>query len=233
MATSPIATAADYADAMLSARRAKNALFLLILAVIVGQVAIFLVVRHRPSLAGMGSMADTAVAAPATAPSGGTFSVQGLLQWLVAITDFLGIALSMVLAAVLLLLLTIMLVGRLIGVSRVTSAFIWCLVLIVMMFPWQAVLTSPLTVAAEGPPVPDFKLPGVLYTWAELTHPVHGAMFDATAAKRSTFVVLKWARYAAMPGVALVLLLMVQSKSSRGLKMALGEVEFDVARDGS
>jgi hypothetical protein len=158
--------------------------------------------------------------------------VQGLLQWLVAITDFLGIALSFVLSAVLLLLLTIMLVGRLIGVSRVTGAFIWCLVLIVMMFPWQAVLTSPVTANLEGPPVPDFKLPGVLYTWAELTHPVHGATFDATRA-RSTFVALKWARYGAMPGVALVLLLMVQSKSSRGLKMALGEVEFDVARDGS
>jgi hypothetical protein len=230
MATSPIATAADYADAMLSARRAKNALFLLLLAVIVGQVSIFLVVRHRPSLIQTPSLAETGGAAPTTAPSS-SLNVVGLLQWLVAITDFLGIALSMVLAAVLLLLLTIMLVGRLIGVSRVTSAFIWCLVLIVLMFPWQAVLTSPLTVT-DGPPVPDFKLPGVLYTWAELSHPVHGATFDATRG-RSTFVALKWARYAAMPAVALVLLLMVHGKSSRGLKMALGEVEFDVARDGS
>jgi hypothetical protein len=231
MATSPIATAADYADAMLSARRAKNALFLLLLAVIVGQVAIFLVVRHRPSLIETPSLAETGGATPTTSPAS-SLNVTGLLQWLVAITDFLGIALSIVLAAVLLLLLTIMLVGRLIGVSRVTSAFIWCLVLIVLMFPWQAVLTSPLTIGpAEGPPVPDFKLPGVLYTWAELTHHTHGAAFDAT--KPATFVTLKWARYAAMPGVALVLLLMVQSKSSRGLKMALGEVEFDVARDGS
>ena len=46
MATSPIATAADYADAMMSARRAKNALFLLIVLSLVAQIAIFFL-KHR------------------------------------------------------------------------------------------------------------------------------------------------------------------------------------------
>jgi hypothetical protein len=234
MATSPIATAADYADAMMSARRAKNVLFLLLLAVLVGQISIFLVLRHDPKLMGT-SLADTAnvTTAATTAPAAHRISVPDLLEYLVAITDFLGIALSIVLAAVMLVLMIIMLVGRLIGVSRVVGALIRCLVLIVLLFPWQSVLTSPVnggaSTGAGGPAVPDFKLPGVLYTWAEVTHPVHGASFDASQV--GSFSILKWARYVAWPAAAVVLVLMIQAKSSRGLAMALGEVEYEVAAE--
>src|SRR5204862_4962192 len=100
-----------------------------------------------------------------------------------------------------------------------------------------SVLTSPMTAPSEvvwatepavvmGPRT-DFKIPGVLYTWAEVTHPEYGATFDAS--RRSTFVILRWARFVAFPVVALVLALLIQTKSSRGLRMALGEVEFDVS----
>ena len=60
---------------------------------------------------------------------------------------------------VILLIAKIMLVGRLIGVAQVTSAFIWCVFLVVLLFPWQAFLQST---DFTG----DFKIPGVLYTWA-------------------------------------------------------------------
>jgi hypothetical protein len=111
----------------------------------------------------------------------------------------------------------------------VTGAFLRCLVLIVLLFPWQSLLLSPVTASRSSEPVTttDFKIPGALYTWAEVTHPRLGATFNTS--ERTTFVVMRWARFVVFPLAALVLLLIVQSKGSRGLRMALGEVEFDVA----
>ena len=127
-----------------------------------------------------------------------------------------------------LLIVTIMLVGRLIGVSRVTSAFIWCLVLIVLMFPWQSFLASPAsTVSMETSP--EFKVPGVLYAWSEVTHPTLGATFNTTTPLSAMLAYLRWARFVIWPIVAVILLLVIQSKSCRGLRMALGEVEFDLS----
>jgi len=139
---------------------------------------------------------------------------------------------------VLLLIVMIMLVGRLIGVSHVTSAFIWCVLLAVMIFPWQAFLLG--TYRTARPPAdaspgladayrhadPAFKIPGALYTWEELRRDYS---FDNLSAAQS---VLKWARFAGFPLLALLLLLMVQAKSSRGLKFALGESEVQVEVTG-
>ena len=47
MHESEIATAADYADAMLTARRAKHVLVLLLILVIMGQLAIFFAIRYE------------------------------------------------------------------------------------------------------------------------------------------------------------------------------------------
>lgn len=211
MSSSPIATAADYADAMMSARRAKNVLFLLLVIVLVAQVAIFVVLRRSPHT--FESMNDTPKPITRT------------LEYATAICDFLGVILTIVLSFVLLLLTTIMLVGRLIGVSKVTSAFIWCLLLMVLMFPWQAVLMTPLS---PGATETTFKVPGVLYTWSEVSHPTYGANFQSNGL--NSFTILRWARFAGWPVVALILLLIVQTKSSRGMRLALGEVEFDVAQ---
>ncbi|HEY7119443.1 MAG TPA: hypothetical protein VH475_22820 [Tepidisphaeraceae bacterium] len=225
-----IATAADYADAMMIARRAKNTLFLLLLLMLLIQVATFFVARTTSYvLPASGSMADTL--APATAPAVATTSsattrpghitdattAAQVLRYLTALIDFLGILLIVVLAAVLLLIANIMLVGRLIGVAQVTSAFVWCVVLIVLLFPWQAFLQNT---DFTG----DFKVPGVLYTWAELVHPVRGAKFHDLDPYQ-TFI--RWARFVGIPVFAIVLLLIVQARSSRGLRAALGESELE------
>ena len=60
------------------------------------------------------------------------------LKYAVGLTDFLGVATPIVLAMVLLLMAQVMLVGRLLGVSRVIWAFVGCIVLITLLFPWQA-----------------------------------------------------------------------------------------------
>jgi hypothetical protein len=223
MATSPVATAADYADAMMSARRAKNVLFLLLLLIIVVQVAIFAILRRNPALFDL-----TNVSASTTPTSNQIISLR-VMQAITSWADFCGIALVIVLSFVLLLLVKIMLVGRLIGVSKVTSAYLWCLLLMVLVFPWQSVLLSPINAPPSQVDSADtkFRVTGILYTWGEITHPVQGARFENPSGKW-TASVLHWARYVGFPVLGLILLLVIQTKSSRGMRLALGEVEYEL-----
>jgi len=261
--TTTIAVAADYADAMMTARRAKNWLFILLLLVLLTQLVLFFLLRFnvirlgdevsvgitpatsptgatgatQPSDLSAQPSAEPTAAGPTTA--GKTSRVDDVLRYILPVTDFLGIGLVVILAVVLLLIVTIMLVGRLIGVSHVTSAFIWCVVLAVLLFPWQSFLIGAKSSAAAAgnggygtsayasdtglPPQPTFKIPGVLYTWEELRYDARHFPEGASAQGA-----LKWARYAGFPVAALLLLLMVQARSSRGLKFALGESEVQV-----
>lgn len=240
MPPSNIATAADYADAMMIARRAKNVLFFLLLIMLLLQLTIFFVARNTqhviPDAAPAPSLADSAaplpVVQPATAPSTRPLSIlrdkaltADVLRYVTAIIDFLGIVFILVLAVVLLLIIKIMLVGRLIGVAQVTSAFIWCTFLGLLLFPWQGFLQNS---DFTG----QFKIPGVLYTWAELINPrTGGAKFVSSGFDAPT--VQHWARFVAWPVISLILLLVVQAKSSRGLRAALGESELDLPGDMS
>jgi hypothetical protein len=234
MPPSNIATAADYADAMMIARRAKNTLFLLLLLMLILQIATFFVARTTnhvlPAAGTEASLADRvapATTAPATTqgsivaamsdPATRATMTSQVLRYVTALIDFLGILLILVLAMVILLIAKIMLVGRLIGVAQVTSAFIWCVFLVVLLFPWQAFLQNT---DFTG----DFKIPGVLYTWNELTHPTLGAKFQGANVYETG---LRWTRFVGFPVVAIILLLVVQAKSSRGLRAALGESELE------
>jgi hypothetical protein len=212
-----IATAADYADAIMTARRAKNTLFLLLLLILLAQLALFFLGRNDvvdiQDTGGIAASVEVSAAAtqPTTADSAtARFRTRDVLEYLVGVTAFLGIALTIVLAIVLLLIVKIMLVGRLIGVSRLTSAFIWTVVLATLLFPWQAFW-----------PDYDFKIPGALYTWNELEARVK------ETTERNDRTVLFWARFVAFPVLALIILLAIQIKSRRGLQQALGEAHYD------
>jgi hypothetical protein len=201
-----IETAADYADALMTARRAKHTLVLVVLLCLVVQLTVFFLVRL-----------DVIKLVPASeATTQPTTDWRTLLHYLVGMTTFLGLSFSIVLSLVLLLITNIMLVGRLIGVGRVTSAYIWCLVLVVLLFPWQAFLNN---VDLTWDQV-TYKIPGVLYTWPELTHPQKGANFP-NAPMSEAF--LKWSRFVGFPILAIVIVLAIQIKSSRGMRQALGE----------
>lgn len=214
-----IATAADYADAMLTARRAKNILLLLLVLLVLGQLTLFLLLRFD-----VVSTSAVASTQPATTQSAAVEPAT-LLHYLSGGCLFLGLVVSIVLSLVLLLIVNIMLVGRLIGVGRLVSAYVWCLLLLVLLFPWQAFLNNVNLTMEQAP----FKVPGVLYTWSELTDPAHGANFPT---ENTAFAALKWIRYVAMPVVALILLLLIQVKSNRGMRQALGEDETIVV-DGA
>lgn len=222
-----LATSADYADALLVARKAKNLLFLITLVMLLAQIGLFFVARYTDLVTTRSSPAQPATVittpvtnpvttAPATAPAAiaPVPPARDFLQYVSGIVLFLGTILPMLLALVLLLIVNIMLVGRLIGLTRLTSAFIWCLLLMLLMFPWQIFF------GASTDPF-DFRLPGVLYTWNDLrTH----ARFDAA---NFHLAVVKWGRFVAMPAAAAILLMVVQIKSNRGLRQSLGEAPVE------
>jgi hypothetical protein len=251
--TANLAVAADYADAMLVARRAKNWLFLLLLLALLVQIGIFFVARFVPT-AHLTATIQTAGAA--TAVVGEQRTAAPLIRWLIAMTDFLGIAMVIILAIVLLLIVGIMLVGRLVGVTHVTAAFVWCIVLAVLLLPWQTLLNSDTRtirllkdwrghsagelISTDGSSaaalidvgaadnaagfaattVPDVRVPGVLYTWPELARDYD---FSNTNTK---LAILKWTRFVGFPVLALIMLMTIQVRSSRGLRYALGESEM-------
>jgi len=233
MPPSNIATAADYADAMMIARRAKNLLFFLLLLMLLLQLTIFFVARLTPHVipdaASPTDATVTVTTLAATAPS--TQPIAALrdkaltpmvLRYVTSLIDFGGMIFILVMVVVLLLIVKIMLVGRLIGVAQVTSAFLWCVFLALLLFPWQSFLQNT---DFTG----EFRFPGVLYNWAELTHRERGAKFISTGFDAFTFG--RWARFVGVPVVSVILLLVIQAKSSRGLRAALGESELDSPGD--
>lgn len=243
MTQNTIATAADYADAMITARRAKNWLFGILLLILLAQLAIFFTVAFGPEHLATHSAASSVVAdaqptgdLPTTLPAAVEAPANGdqqqplsqrsfgsrFMEWVIGCTTFIGMGAVLVMAVVLLLIVLIMLIGRLIGVSRVTSALIWSIILGVLLFPWQAFLNYP------GLAGTDFRIPGVLYTWSEVAQQ---ARFGLDGSMDLMMQVLKWARFVGFPVLALLLLLMIQTKSSRGLKLALGEADADVVTD--
>ena len=226
-----IALAADYSDALITARRAKNLLVLLVLLMLLGQLALFFTAKYTnvipvqssPTAVSIGQGVDAAMAStmpdmPVVQPTTSAKSIE-LLQYFVALTEFLGITLSVVLSVSLLLLVMVMLVGRLVGVSRLVSAFMWSLILIVLLFPWQAFL-------ADAHFASDFKIPGVLYTWAEL---VRFAKLGVSGPVELKLLILHWGRFVAFPVITVIITIMIQVKSNRGLREALGEVDAVMA----
>ncbi len=209
-----IATAADYADALLTARRAKNLIVLILLLLVLAQLAMFFSARYwidvRPS--GTGVTAAT-IDPSSTQPAERDARLIDVLHYANGVVVFLGLTLSIVLSLVVLLLVKIMLVGRLIGVSRTMSALIWSLVLVVLLFPWQAFLMNSDFTSRE------FIIPGALYTWDELAMNARFATSDLAPS------LLKWARFVGFPLLAVILLLSIQVKSNRGLAQALGEAD--------
>jgi hypothetical protein len=185
-----LANSADYADALLTARRAKNVLIGLILLILVVQPGLFFAARYKIDLANPGRGVD-------------------LLKYVIDVTDFLGAVLPIVLGVVLLLIILVMLLGRLLGVAGLVSAFIACVMLAALMFPWQAIFSTQ----ANGSG--DVRIPGILYTWPELV---------ARARTYPTDLKLKllfWARFVGWPVAALLILVKIYLKSASGLRAAI------------
>jgi hypothetical protein len=177
-----IATAADYADAMMTARRSKNILVLLLILVLLAEMGLFFTMRFSDVVP---NTSASTIAASTTQPARDWSSA---IHYVLGGCLFLGVSLSIILGFVVLLIVNIMLVGRLIGVARLTGAYILCLLLMLLLFPWQAFLNN----VGLTPDKMTFKIPGVLYTWPELTDAVHGARFANSDINNA---ILGWGRF--------------------------------------
>lgn len=203
-----ISVAADYADALLVVRRVKRTMLLLLALILIGQIAIFAVAQWTDLLqVGTTPASQPAVVTAANWPD--------VLHYASAVSLYGAILFNIILLATLAMTIHIMLVGRLIGVAPVVRAFVLAILLLILMFPWQTLLVTQNLGRADLVP------PGVLFTWREIQERVqpHAPMNGYAA-------VLYWARFLAMPIVALIILLLVQKRSGKGLKLALGEEEI-------
>jgi hypothetical protein len=222
------ATAADCADAIMTMRRAKNWLFVLLLLALLGQIGLFVVARFtRVNLAPVAGEATATAAAPTTGPVVAPESRPApfhraplVMQYLVGGTQFMGVTLVLILAVVLLTTMLVMLVARAVGVGHLTSAFIWTIVLAAFLFPWQAFLNN------QGMTGVEFKIPGVLYCYDELVTSMRDMNLPQRADSLSSFSILKWVRFVVFPLVAVIILMTVQTRSGRGIREALGEAEL-------
>jgi len=210
--------AADYADALLVARRGKNVLVALLLAALLIQLALFFTARFTTVL----QVNDL------NSPSAATRAA--LLRYLLGLTDFAGLVLPVLLAIVLWFITNTLLAGRLLGAGRMTSAFMWTIFLALLLFPWQALFNNPASSSDPNMGVMGVAVPGVLYTYPEFTSPRMGANFPsntqaigaASSINAMNFLLLRWARFVGFPLLSLLILLMIQLKSNRGLRQALG-----------
>lgn len=222
-----VATAADYADALVTLRRAKSLVVLVIALALLAQIALFLTARFTDALGGAAPVAVAAV--PTTLPLAGDALVAPVaaetkLYFALAYGTVVALTAAVVCAFVLPLVLAaighVMLVGRLIGVGSVAGAFALALVLLAVLFPWQAVLNTSLQARH------DLVIPGALTTWVELSTRARPVAGEPAAAQ-----VLTYARFLGYPLAALVVTLAVGVKSGRGLRLALGEADLVAAAD--
>ena len=226
----PVGTQADYADAVLTARRAKNTLFLLLLLFLLAQLTIFFLVWADVIKTGPAPMDQTSAATvvpgadittpPATATRPADATGSAWAHYGIASTTFLGMVFALMLTFVLLILMLVLLNSRALGVAELTSAVIWMLLLLIILFPYYALLNYGNLATA------NFRVPGVLYTWQELLSYGHFKS-DFSTGGLIAETILRWARFVGYPIVALILLVVVQVKSGRGLKLALGEADVE------
>jgi hypothetical protein len=212
-----------------SIRAGKNWMLVLIVLSLLVQLAGFIAVRFGgvidvPSAAaqlrGRQPLSE-AVVAPATRPADAPAATRPaveiapgaeeasdwwylVLLWALPGTRFLAMAMAILLTLTLLMATDVALVGRYGGVAGFVGAFFWSLLLLVVLIPWQLILTGSEYVcgACSG-------LSGLILHTDALPDDPSGNWFE---------VVYYYARFNGLPVLALALLLIVQLKFGRGLE---------------
>jgi hypothetical protein len=128
-----------------------------------------------------------------------------LLKYCMGVIEFAGVCMALLLMVDLLAALNIVLSGRLGGAVHLVRALVWSAVAALLLFPWQAFLANEQFTSS------DFKIPGVLYTWQELT--IRGR-WDSSSLNVWR-ITLNWARFVGFPVVAIGVLAAVQFHSGR------------------
>ncbi len=219
--TNTLVAAADYADALIVARRVKTFLCVLIFLVLGSTLTLFALLRYVPSMRPITDAVPVADVAPA---EGHTAAIRAGLQYFVGMLDIAGLILPALLVAFVGVILLVQVVARVLGSGRTTGALAWAVLLAVLLFPWQAVLNNPVNTADPMANAIGMKIPGVIVTWAELSHPTLGARFAEVNVPDTDKVMacLHWARYGLFPLLAMIVLGIVHTKTERGLRQSFG-----------
>ncbi len=202
---------AEWAKALDSVKAAKNLFWALIGLSILIQISAFVAVNTFDIITPVAY--SNAGTQPTTAePADQTESITWwthTLQWVLPATKFVALVASVLLSLMLLLSVKLSLVGKLSGIDGYMSSFMWSLILLMMLIPWQQALNFELASGAL------FNL-GQLKTVLAEVKPAFGA-HDPTRFTRLLFHV----RFAIYPITALFVLLAVQIKYARGLRATL------------
>ncbi len=201
MTLMPASTAAVYYDALTVGRRFRTLTFLLLALILLAQIALFLTVRFVPE-----------VRSAVLGQKDSTWPWDQIGYMATYASAWLGLAVSILFSLSLVYIVLVMISGRTVGAASAARAFVWSLVLVVLMVPWQAALSHPLS---SGEP---WRIPGVLYQWPELV-----ANADGFAGRADW---LGWIRFVGWPGFSLLLLVACWLTSGRGVRRALG-ANFD------
>lgn len=216
-----VAAMSEYRQAFRSVRLAAILTMLALALAIVAQLFTFAVVRFGGVIdaASEVTLAGAPSSAPSTAPtqSAGGYEPKAVtkadswyrtLMWLMAGVKFLAVVAAGLLALTVLVAVLLALVGGLAGVAEATSAFFWSLILLAVIIPWQQLLDS--TFAS-----------GALFNLSYLVQKTHGIRSQWGAANAGILdQVLYYARFAAYPIVALLLLVVVAMKFFGGARKA-------------
>ncbi len=210
MATSK-AQLAEWAKALDSVKAAKNLFWAIIGLSILIQIAAFVAVNTAGVIDPVQHTAETPQPTTAEAES----RSESVLWWtqklnlVLPATKFIALVAAVLLSLMLLLSVKLSLVGKLSGIDGYMSSFLWSLILLVMLIPWQQALNSEHASGAL------FNL-GQLESALVEVKPAFGAQ-NPRLISRLLFHV----RFAIYPITALFILLGIQVKFARGLRATL------------
>lgn len=171
--------------------------------------------KAKAKAAASKSKAAAAVAEPTNDQITEAIIWQSVMSWVLHATKLLAPILAMLLIAAILFAVCISLIGRLGGIAGLVGAFFWAVVLLALLMPWQGILQ-------------DRFACGAMYDLDELianSHKVMTAWGASTPSQLDEH--LYYARFAGLPGIALLVWLTVALKFACGCKGAAGVVRKD------
>ncbi len=189
--------ALQYGKAMCSLRFAKNILWLLVILAILTQAACFSLVNFVGVIDDMPGIGVVSDKAPDEDQIKTATNWYNAMNWILPTSKFLGLVAATLLVMVLSQSMKIALLGRLAGIPGLVSAFLWSLILLMLIIPWQIV----------GGEI----VRGTLYNMGTLVKETKNVL-EAWGAKDVTWFdnTVYYIRMIAMPAVAILICLLIQ-----------------------
>lgn len=189
--------AMQYAKAMCSLKFAKNILWLLVAVAILAQIFCFAMVNFVGAIDDVPGIGVIDGEKPDKDEVDTATGWLDAIQWILPASKFLGLIAAILLVMVLSLSMKIGLLGRLAGIPGLVSAFLWSLILLALVIPWQVI----------GGEI----IRGTFYNLGTLIRET-AVVQEAWGAKDVSWFDngVYYARMIAMPAVAMLVWLMIQ-----------------------